>query len=91
MGIKVIKRNGEKEEFITEKITVSILKTGAPPEVARKITKIIEGRLLEQGIDEISTKDLMKMVLDLLKKESEEWYKNWLIFDAAVKRRKYAE
>ncbi|MGB9725734.1 MAG: ATP cone domain-containing protein [Fervidicoccaceae archaeon] len=91
MGIKVIKRNGEKEEFITEKITVSILKTGAPPEVARKITKIIEGRLLEQGIEEISTKDLMKMVLDLLKKESEEWYKNWLIFDAAVKRRKYAE
>ncbi|MGC8564366.1 MAG: ATP cone domain-containing protein [Fervidicoccaceae archaeon] len=91
MGIKVIKRNGEKEEFIAEKITVSILKTGAPPEVARKITKIIEGRLLEQGIEEISTKDLMKMVLDLLKKESEEWYKNWLIFDAAVKRRKYAE
>jgi len=28
MGIKVIKRNGEKEEFIPEKIVVSILKAG---------------------------------------------------------------
>lgn len=87
----MIKRSGEKEEFIPEKVIVSILKTGAPVEVARKIEKIIEGKLLEQGIEEISTKDLMKMVLDSLKKENEEWYKNWIIFDAAVKKRKYTE
>jgi len=33
----------------------------------------------------------MKMVLDLLRKENEEWYKNWIVFDAAVKRRKQAD
>jgi len=91
MGIKVIKRNGEKEEFIPEKIVVSVLKTGAPPDVARKIEKIIEGKLLEQNVEEITSKDLMKMVLDLLRKENEEWYKNWIVFDVAVKRRKHAE
>ncbi|MEM0020857.1 MAG: ATP cone domain-containing protein [Fervidicoccaceae archaeon] len=91
MGIKVIKRSGNKEEFIPEKVVVSILKTGANVDVARKISKIIEGKLLEQGIEEITTKDLMKMVLELLKKENEEWYRNWIVFDAAVKRRKSAE
>ncbi|AFH42567.1 ATPase [Fervidicoccus fontis] len=88
MNISVLKRNGEKEEFMPEKIIVSLVKTGATPEVARKIAKIIEGRLLERGVSEIATKDLMKEVLELLKKENEEWYNNWLVFDRAVKKRK---
>ena len=67
---------------------VSILKTGAPVDVARKIAKIVEGRLLEQNVEETTTKELMKSVLELLKKENEEWYKNWVVFDQAVKRRK---
>jgi len=87
-SIYVIKRSGEKEEFIPEKIVVSVLKTGAPVSVARKIAKIVEGKILEQGLSEISTKDLMKMVLDLLKKENEEWYRNWIVYDRAVKKRK---
>lgn len=91
MGIVVVKRNGQKEEFIPEKIVVSVLKTGASVDVARKIEKIVEGKLLEQGVQEISSKDLMKSVLELLKKENEEWYKNWIIFDTAVKKRKYTE
>ena len=36
---------------------------------------------------EVSTKEIMKEVLTLLKKENEEWYRNWIIFDKAVKRR----
>jgi len=87
-SIYVIKRSGEKEEFIPEKIVVSVLKTGAPVSVARKIAKIVEGKILEQSLSEISTKDLMKMVLDLLKKENEEWYRNWIVYDRAVKKRK---
>ncbi|MGC9181146.1 ATP cone domain-containing protein [Thermogladius sp.] len=87
-SIFVIKRDGSKEEFIPEKIVVSIIKTGAPVDVARRIAKIVEGKLLEQNVTEISSKDLMKMVLDLLKRENEEWYRNWIIFDKAVKRRR---
>jgi len=89
--IYVIKRSGEKEEFASEKIVVSVLKTGAPLSVARKIAKIVEAKILEQGLTEISTKDLMKQVLELLRKENEEWYRNWIIYDRAVKKRRVEE
>ncbi|HLI46358.1 MAG TPA: ATP cone domain-containing protein [Geobacterales bacterium] len=85
--IKVTKRDGSEEDFVPEKLIVSILKTGAPPEVARKITFVIIGKLLENNTEKISTKELMKETLILLKKEKEEWYNNWIIFDRAVKRR----
>jgi len=86
-NIKVIKRDGSEEDFIPEKLIVSILKTGASLEVARRITFIVIGRLLENKTEKITSKELMKNALTLLKKESEEWYNNWIIFDKAVKRR----
>ncbi len=91
MPITIVKRDGSKEEFIPEKIVVSCLKAGATPEVARKIAKIIEGRLLEQNVNEISARDLTRAILELLKKENEEWYRNWIVFDRAIKRRKTEE
>ena len=87
MSIIIVKRDGTKEEFIPEKIVVSCLKAGATYESAKKIAKIIEGKLLEQNVKEVTAKELTKMTLDLLKKENEEWYRNWIIFDKAVKRR----
>jgi len=89
--VYVIKRDGSREEFAYEKIVVSCLKAGAPLDVARKIAKIVEARILESGSKEVTAKDLTRMVLELLKKENEEWYKNWIIFDRAVKRRKTEE
>jgi 2-phosphoglycerate kinase len=56
-------------------------------DVARKIAKIVEGDLLRRKVSEIPTRDLMREVLGLLKEENEEWYKNWILFDRAVKRR----
>ena len=91
MAITVIKRDGSKEEFIPEKIVVSCLKSGATVEAARKIAKIVEAKLLEKGASEVSARELTRMILELLKKENEEWYKNWIIFDRAVKRRKTEE
>ncbi|ADM28585.1 ATP-cone domain protein [Ignisphaera aggregans DSM 17230] len=91
MSIVVIKRDGSKEEFIPEKIVVSCLKAGAPVDVARKIAKIVEAKLLEQNVKEVSARELTRMILNLLKKENEEWYKNWIIFDRAIKRRKTEE
>ena len=89
--VYVIKRDGSREEFAYEKIVVSCLKAGAPLDVARKIAKIVEARILESGSKEVTAKDLTRMVLELLKKENEEWYRNWIIFDRAVKRRKTEE
>lgn len=87
MEIAVVKRDGRKEEFAVEKIVVSCLKSGAPLAVARKIGKIIEGRLLDAGKTEVTAKELTRMILELLKRENEEWYRNWIVFDRAVKRR----
>jgi len=91
LSITVIKRDGSKEEFIPEKIVVSCLKAGATVEAARKIAKIVEARLLEQNVKEVSARDLTKMILELLRKENEEWYRNWIVFDRAIKRRKTEE
>ncbi len=91
MAITVVKRDGSKEEFIPEKIVVSCLKSGATVEAARKIAKIVEARLLEKGASEVSARELTRMILELLKKENEEWYRNWIVFDRAVKRRRTEE
>lgn len=86
--IYVIKRDGSREEFAYEKVVVSCLKSGATLDTARKIAKIVEAEILKSGKNEITAKELTRMVLELLRKENEEWYRNWIIFDRAVKRRK---
>ncbi|MCL7388623.1 MAG: ATPase [Thaumarchaeota archaeon] len=85
--VVVVKRDGSEEEFIPEKIVVSCLKSGATIEAARNIAKIVEARILEKKLEKITAKELTGWVLELLKKEDEEWYRNWIIFDRAVKRR----
>jgi transcriptional repressor NrdR len=89
--IFVVKRDGSREEFVPEKIVVSCLKAGATLEASRKIAKIVEAKLLESNATEVSAKELTRMVLELLRKENEEWYRNWIIFDRAVKRRRTEE
>lgn len=89
--LKVVKRDGREEDFIPEKITVSVLKSGAPIDVARKITILTMAKLLEHNVEKVTAKELTKIVLELLKKESEEWYHNWIVFDRAIKRRKTEE
>jgi len=91
LAITVVKRDGSKEEFVPEKIVVSCLKSGATVEAARKIAKIVEAKLLEKGASEVSAKELTRMILELLKRENEEWYRNWIVFDRAVKRRRTEE
>lgn len=89
--ITVVKRDGSKEPFVYEKIVVSCLKAGAPIDVARKIATTVLAKLIADNKFEVSAKELTKMVLDMLKKENEEWYRNWIVFDRAVKRRKTEE
>lgn len=83
--VKVIKRDGREEEFIPEKIVVSVLKTGAPIDIARKIARKIECAVSDS--EAVTAKDLAKMILAELKKANEEWYRSWIVFDRAVKRR----
>ncbi|MEM1645601.1 MAG: ATP cone domain-containing protein [Ignisphaera sp.] len=89
--ITVVKRDGSKEPFVYEKIVVSCLKAGAPVDIARKIATLVTAKLIAENKTDVTAKELTKLVLDLLRKENEEWYRNWVIFDRAVKRRKTEE
>lgn len=80
----VIKRNGEKEPFIKEKIVVSTIKAGAPPEIARDIAEQVG----EHPEDELKTKWIRQYVLNKLKYHNSEWHDNWINYDEGVKRLK---
>lgn len=83
MSIMVRKRAGRREEFVTEKIVVSAMKSGASLSSARRIAKDIEGTLKEDS----SSEDIRRMVLDKLDRENHQWASDWQIYDRAVKRR----
>ncbi len=87
----VVKRDGRREPFIYEKVVMSCIKAGAPPDVARKIATKILAKLIVEDRKEVTAKELTRWILELLQQENEEWYHNWIIFDRAVKRRRTEE
>jgi transcriptional regulator NrdR family protein len=88
LDIKIVKKDGRVEEFIPEKVVVSLLRTGADLKTARKIVTIVEGKILESGKERITTRELMTKILRLLKNENKEWYRNWIIFSRYIKKKK---
>ena len=81
--VRVKKRDGRSEDFTVEKVVVSMVKSGAPADVAREIAKNIEGEVHEG----ISTRDIKRRVLEELRKKNPEWEENWLVYDRSVKKR----
>jgi len=81
--IMVKKRDGRKEPFVAEKIVVSAIKAGAPPDVARSIAREIE----LHAIEGVPAKEIRGKVLGMLKAKNPEWERNWIVFDTAVKKR----
>ena len=81
VGIK--KRDGRSEDFVAEKVVVSAVKSGAPADVARKIAEKVQARVKEGT----PTREIKRMVLEMLRERNPEWEKNWLIYDRAVKKR----
>lgn len=81
--LMVKKRDGRKEPFVVEKIVVSAVKSGAPPEVARTVAADIE----RMAKEEITTGEIKTKVLAMLKSRNPEWERNWLVYDIAVKKR----
>ncbi|MGC9554630.1 MAG: ATP cone domain-containing protein, partial [Thermoplasmatota archaeon] len=59
MPRKVIKKDGREEEFIPEKIVVSAVKSGAPPELAREIAREIQATRQET----MESKEIRERVL----------------------------
>ncbi len=79
----IIKRNGEEEGFIPEKIVVSCIKAGATPSIAREIAKEVESIIP----DKVESKEVRKIVLEALEKRNPKWAENWRIYDRAIKKR----
>lgn len=57
--------------------------------MARKIAKKVECSVMDR--ENVTAQELTRMILAELKKINEQWYRNWIIFDQAVKRRKTEE
>ena len=81
--VKVTKRDGRSEDLIIEKIVVSAVKSGASADVARELAKKVESKVHEG----MSTKEIKRVVLEMLREKNPQWEENWLIYDRAVKKR----
>jgi len=80
----VIKRDGRTEEFIPEKIIVSIVKVGAPVDLARQIAEDVQSKVKEK----ISTAEIRRIVLEDLRKSKPLFEQEWIIYERVVKKRK---
>ncbi len=81
--VDVIKRDGRREPFVPEKIVVSAIKSGAPPNDARSIAQAIE-RDVQEGM---KTDEIRRRVLEQLRARNPSWEQHWLIYDESVKKR----
>ena len=81
--VDVVKADGRREPFVREKVTVSALKSGAPPEDARAIGEAIE----RVAYDGMPTGEIRQRVLEQLRNRNPEWEENWIMYDRAVKKR----
>lgn len=81
--VNVVKLDGKREPFVREKVTVSAMKAGAPPEEARRIGEAIE----EVAYDGMPTGEIRHRVFGYLRSLNPEWEENWILYDRAVKKR----
>ena len=82
----VRKRDGSMEEYIPEKIVVSMIKNGISPTAARAIEKDIRREIT--GKDTVSTVELAYHALVRLRREGEPYYMSWIYYDINHKRRR---
>jgi hypothetical protein len=71
--VMIEKMNGRMEAFIPEKIIMSAIKSGAPPDIARDIAEEIMGDVHEGT----TTQDIKVQLLLLLKSKNPDWEQNW--------------
>ncbi|MEB3825203.1 MAG: hypothetical protein LRS47_00865 [Desulfurococcales archaeon] len=83
---KVRKRNGSIEEYIPEKLIVSINKNGVPISAAREIERSIRGEV--EGKDYVSTLELAYHALTRVRKYGEPYFQSWIYYDINHKRRR---
>jgi transcriptional repressor NrdR len=83
---KVRKRDGSIEEYMPEKIVVSLVKNGISPTAARAIEGDIRKEIT--GKSTVSTVELAYHALVRLRQEGEAYYMSWIYYDINHKRRR---
>jgi len=83
--MKIRKRNGKREDFIREKIVVSVLKAGGNIRRARNIARQVE-RVVSRS-SAATTRQIRTEVLDRLRSRDAKAYRGWLAYDKQYKRR----
>jgi len=79
---KVVKKDGHEEDFVPEKIVVSVVKSGAPSELGRKIAQDIK----KLDREPIESKEIRERVLEKLRVANPSYENNWRSYDKAAKR-----
>ncbi|MEM3227424.1 MAG: ATP cone domain-containing protein [Candidatus Micrarchaeaceae archaeon] len=77
--MKVRRRNGMEEEFVREKIVVSVVKAGGKVELGRAIAEEIEQELAAS--ESATTDEIRSRVLAKLKDRDLDTYNSWIEYD----------
>lgn len=73
-----MKKDGRTEDFLLEKVVVSVVKVGVPAYVARQIAKDTQSKVKEKA----STAEIRKIVLEDLRKRKPQWEQDWLVYES---------
>lgn len=82
--MKVRKRTGSEEDFLSIKIVSAVVKAGASVELADEIAKSAEEHF--KGRDVVDSSEIREFALSYLKEREPLAYENWTRFDSRVKR-----
>jgi transcriptional regulator NrdR family protein len=77
--MRVRRKDGREEEFVSEKIVVAVVKAGGKVEIARTIAKEVE-RALSSNTS-VTTEQIRTEVLNRLKNKDNKTYNSWIAYD----------
>lgn len=83
--MRVRKRNGDREEFVREKIVLSVVGAGGNLRRARNIAREVERKLSGRAV--VETELIKGEVLERLRSRDSRAYRGWLAYDRQNKRR----
>jgi transcriptional repressor NrdR len=82
--MRVRRKDGREEEFVSEKIVVAVVKAGGKAEIGRVIAKEVERALSSNTT--VTTEQIRTEVLNRLKNRDSKTYNSWIAYDKENKR-----
>jgi transcriptional regulator NrdR family protein len=83
--MKVSRKDGSEQDFVSEKIVVAVLKAGGRVDTARSIAREVESALARSS--RVSTDQIRTEVLSRLMKADHATYDSWVAYEKQNKKR----